>query len=110
MKLSFQGNQVIHPGGELEAQYPVQEARFLVGKIVVIYDYMAFPQDAPARNLFAYDQSGGLIWRAEDIGQGRTDAYVNILSEAPLKVGNFSGFEVELDASTGKVLNKVFTK
>ncbi|GAA0851177.1 hypothetical protein GCM10009113_34340 [Marinobacter szutsaonensis] len=110
MKLSLQGNQIIYPGGELEAQHPVLEARFIDGKIVVVYDYMAFPKDTPARNLFAYDQGGKLIWRAEDIGRGRTDAYVNILSEAPFKVGNFSGFEVELDPSTGKVLNKVFTK
>lgn len=110
MKLSLQGNQVVHPGGKLDAEHPVLEARLIDGKVVVIYDYMAFPQGVPARNVFAYDQDGELVWRAEDIGSGGTDAYVNFLGEIPLRVGNFAGFEVELDASTGKVLNKVFTK
>lgn len=41
---------------------------------------------------------------------GATDAFTNIISELPLQVGNFAGFEVSIDLNTGKVTNTKFTK
>jgi hypothetical protein len=108
-----QGNSTDIPyrGGSLPAEYPVLESREIGGLIVVVYDYMAFPQGQPARNLFAYSASSGeLVWRADDIGAGDTDAYTNILYEQPLVVGNFAGCTCTLELGSGKVLSKVFTK
>ncbi len=36
--------------------------------------------------------------------------YTNILSEHPLKAGNFAGFSVHIYVATGRALSKVFTK
>jgi len=76
----------------------------------VIFDYMDFPKNSPARNLYAYDRVGKKIWRAKDIGRGATDAYTNFLSESPFKVGNFAGYSVTIDTDTGAIINTEFTK
>ncbi len=110
MKLMVEHNKVIFPGGALEAEYPVLEASYIGERVVVVYDYMVFPKADPARNLFAYSSEGILLWRAEDIGQGATDAYTNVLSEQPLRVGNFAGFSVQIEETTGRVISKIFTK
>jgi len=102
---------ILCPDGSVPAEYPVLESREIGGLVVVVYDYMAFPQGQPARNLFAYSASTGqLVWRAEDIGAGNTDAYTNILSELPLVVGNFAGYACTVELSSGKVVAKAFTK
>jgi hypothetical protein len=93
MQLHVSSGQILHSGGALPALHPVLEAREIRSLVVVVYDYMAFPRGAPSRNLFAYStKSGKLAWRAEDIGQGATDGYTSIISEQPLVVGNFAGF------------------
>ena len=79
-------------------------------KVFVLYDYMAFPRDMPARNLFAYDLRGKQLWRAEDIGEGATDAYTQFIRCDPLLVSNFAGYECEIDLETGKVLGTRWTK
>ncbi|HXX34203.1 MAG TPA: hypothetical protein VEM15_06980 [Thermodesulfobacteriota bacterium] len=79
-------------------------------KYLVIYDYMAFPKDAPARNLFAYTENGDFLWQAEPFSSMNTDASVNFLSENPLVVGNFAGYDITYDIETGKVLSTKFTK
>lgn len=71
---------------------------------------MAFPRDKPARNLFCYDKSGSLLWRAPDIGLGAVDAYTNVISEDPLWVGNFASVKCRIKESSGEVLEQVFTK
>src|SRR5690606_14448686 len=95
--------QIPYSRGTIAAEYPVLESREIDGFVVVVYDYMAFPQGRPARNLFAYSVSSGqLAWRADAIGAGTTDAYTNILSERPLTVGNFAGYTCTIELGTGK--------
>ena len=110
MKLTICGDEIIFSKGQIKAPYPIVEAHEIEVRVIVLYDYMAFPHDKPARNLFAYDLSGHRIWRAEDIGFGATDAYTNIISETPLVVGNFAGFSCTIDPQTGKVVYKTSTR
>lgn len=110
MKLEVINNKIDFKDGSIPAPYEVIEAREIDERIVVIYDYMEFPKNKPARNMFAYNKVGKKLWRAQDIGMGATDAYTNILSESPLNVGNFSGFNVSIDLVTGKVIGREFTK
>ena len=110
MKLQFTNNVVVHSAGQLSCAYPVVDACELAEVIVVLYDYMAFPRELPARNLFAYRPNGTLLWRAADIGHGPVDAYTNIISEKPLVVGNFAGYECTVDVRTGQVRSTRFTK
>ena len=66
------------------------EAIRLEYRILVIHDYMAYPRGRPAQNLVAYTPEGEIIWRAENPGAGGADAYVNFMSESPLRVWNFA--------------------
>ncbi len=88
----------------------VLEWREVAGRFLVIHDYMQYPKDSPARNLVAYSKDGAEVWAAESISTLSTDAYVNFISEAPLIVGNFAGYNVSIDLETGVVLDKRFTK
>ena len=110
MKLEFRDNSVALAGGSLDVGYPVMDARDIDGLVVVLCNWMAFPQDGPARNLFAYDQDGKLLWRAGDIGWGTTDAWTGITSEDPLVAFNFACFSCTIDPASGKVLDQRFTK
>ena len=110
MKLEVIDKKIKFKGGSLGALKTVLDAREIDDKIVVIYDYMEFPENGPARNMFAYSKSGLELWRAADIGMGSTDAYTNIISEFPLQVSNFAGFNVFFDLHTGKVISTEFTK
>ena len=111
MKLPVDSGSIVHSQGVIPVEHPVLDAREIKGVIIVVFDYMAFPRGAPARNLFGYSATNGeLLWRAPDIGQGSVDAYTNVQSEAPLVVGNFAGFACGIDLNTGNVISTVFTK
>ena len=110
MRLRIDDNWVKGAGVLFEGSYPVLEASLIGNRVLVIYDWMAFDRNGPAKNLFCYDRSGQLLWRAEDIGHGATDAYTGIIAEEPLSVGNFAGFACRIDEQTGKVLGTCFTK
>jgi hypothetical protein len=110
VKLVVEETHVAHEHGRIPALHRVLDARQVGGRILVLYDYMAFPRGYPSRNLYAHDLSGELLWRADDIGAGAVDGYTNFISEEPLVVGNFAGYDVTIDPETGRVLERVFTK
>jgi hypothetical protein len=78
-------------------------------KILILFDYTAYPNGRTAANLVAYDQHQRELWVAEIPGCG-ADAYVNFISEEPFKAGSFSGFVCTLEPETGKRLEAEFTK
>lgn len=110
MKLEFGTDWIEHEGRILKVEYPIMDARTIGGFIIVLHDDMHFARGVSARNLFAYKLDGTIAWRADDIGQGAVDAYTNFLSENPLVVGNFAGFNCTVDISSGTVLSTQFTK
>jgi hypothetical protein len=110
MQLSVQDDWIKGEGVHFKGAYPVLRASLVSDRVLVIYDWMAFDRDQPARNLFCYDRSGTLLWRASDIGFGAVDAYTNVTSAEPLWVSNFAGFNCRVDEKTGQVLEKDFTK
>jgi len=72
---------------------------------------MAAPLNQRTANLVAYSTSGERLWTAENPTAGSAaDAYVEFLSESPLWVGNFNGFDCRIDPETGGLLEKAFTK
>lgn len=101
MKLTFGGTGVVHSQGRIDVAHPVVDARKVGSRIFVLCDYMAFPEDEPARNLYAYDLDGEQLWQAEDIGLGAVDGYTSVTSEDPLVVSNFAGYECTIDPSSG---------
>jgi hypothetical protein len=90
---------------------PIKEAVRVGDRVLLIHDYMAYPSKQPDRNLVTYTITGERIWTAQNLTQsGPTDAYTNFLSEDPLWVGNFMGFNCRIDLETGRLLKSVFTK
>ncbi|PHH40229.1 hypothetical protein [Pseudomonas putida] len=110
MQLNVSGKRVFDKGISFEAKYPVLQASLINERVIVTFDWMAFERDIPARNLFCYDRSGNLLWRAPDIGMGAVDAYTGVTSDEPLWVGNFAGFSCRIDEASGQVLETRFTK
>ncbi|VVN19075.1 hypothetical protein PS619_04227 [Pseudomonas fluorescens] len=110
MRLEVSGRWIIGDGIRFEGCYCVLQAVLINERVLVIYDWMAFERAAPSQNLFCYDRSGNLLWRAPDIGMGGRDAYTGVISEEPLWVGNFSGFDCRIDEESGLVLKTLFTK
>ena len=110
MRLDHSDGHIHGPGVRFPVEHPVLEAHLIGEQVVVIFDWMAFDAAAAARNLFCYDLAGKPLWRAEDVGMGSSDAYTAVVQEAPLWVGNFSGFACRIDEASGKVLERRFTK
>jgi hypothetical protein len=110
MNLEVRGNRIFGNGISFEGEYPVLEAILIDERVMVTFDWMAFERDIPARNLFCYDRSGNLVWRAPDIGMGIVDAYTGVTNKEPLWVGNFAGVSCRIDEASGQVLETRFTK
>jgi hypothetical protein len=111
MKLQFSGSTVECDGGQLDLSIAIKEAIQIGERVLVIHDYMAFPENQPAPNLVAYNTSGERLWTAQNLTTGSaTDAYTEFMSEYPLWVGNFEGFNCRIDLETGKLLKSIFTK
>ena len=111
MQLKVSDNRVEWSGGHLELPVRVKEAIQLGKLILVIHDYMAYDLKKPAPNLVAYNLRGERFWAVENLTRGSpTDAYMNFISEEPLCVGNFLGFDCKIDSRTGKLIEKIFTK
>ena len=110
-KLRINKNRVEWDGGGLDLQIRALEAIRLGERVLVIHDYMAYPQGKPVPNLAAYSPNGDRLWTAENLGGlDESDAYVNFLSAEPLWVWNFACYRCRIDPETGKLLEKKFTK
>lgn len=110
MRLAHSDGYIQGSGVRIRARHPVVAAHLIGDRVVVVYDWMAFEPGTPARNLYCYGLNGEELWRAGDIGMGATDAYTAVLKEEPLWLGNFAGFDCQIDPTTGKVLDRSFTK
>lgn len=88
----------------------ISQAILLNDRVLIIFDYMEYPQGCSARNLVAYDKNQNELWVAENPSSSPVDAYVNFVSSKPLKVWNFACYICTLDPQTGKLLDSQFTK
>jgi hypothetical protein len=88
----------------------VLQAKQIGARVLVIFDYMAYPQGRPAANLLAFDEHQKKMWDAQNPSDSPTDAFVNFVSESPVQVWNFAGYSCEIDPDTGRLLKSVFTK
>jgi hypothetical protein len=110
MKLRCVENRVEWERGHLHFPIRPMEAIRLDDRILVIHDYMAYPQGRAAANLVAYSPGGEVLWIAENPGAGGADAYVNFVSESPLRVWNFACYVCTIDPESGKLVHAQFTK
>ena len=88
----------------------VLQARRIDDRVIVIFDYMAYPNGQPAKNLVAYDLDQNELWTAENPTNMPTDAFVNFCPGDSLRVANFAGCICTVDPTDGSVIDTIFTK
>ena len=77
--------------------------------LLVIYDWIEFPDSKAVRNLYAYDLEGGIIW----IGQARRpgDFFTGFVGDGKLlRVATWDCFCCTIDPKTGDIIDSIFTK
>lgn len=96
-------------GYKFKAEHSVLEKAELSDLVLVIYDYMEYPQNQPCQNLIAYSKNGNRVWVAESPGN-KTSAYYSFSSTSPLVVNSYCSNACSIDISSGKLLNTEFFK
>jgi hypothetical protein len=96
-------------GYNFKGLHRVLDKKELDDTILVVYDYMEYPKNKPAKNLVAYDRKGNLKWLAESPGKP-TSAYYAVTSINPLVANSFCSHACTIDPSTGKIVNSEFYK
>lgn len=77
--------------------------------LLVIYDWMQFPDSQLIRNLYAYDLEGERLWIAEQRRPG--DFFTGFVGDGKLlRVATWDCFCCTLDPGTGKIAHSFFTK
>lgn len=93
-------------GAPVEEVEPVSDA----SHAIVLLDYMSGSL-GPFENLVCVDCDGSLVWQAELPSTSSTEAYVSFeLAYGRLTANSWSGYSVELDPRTGKLITSTFTK
>src|SRR5262245_45464382 len=90
-------------GAMIEFKYPIQEVAAVGDVIVVLLDVP--PKESMTENIFGVSNSGKILWQIERIAATATypvNCYTSILTT--LKLYNWNGNGVEIDATTGKVI------
>ncbi len=80
-------------------------------RAVVLLSYETAPP-GPCNNLVCIEPSGRIAWRAELPTRESTDAYVScdFVEEGTVSARSWSCYHVNIDANTGKIVRKDFTK
>ncbi|MET4074609.1 hypothetical protein [Hymenobacter sp. UYCo722] len=79
------------------------------GLLLVLYDWMAFPNATTINNLYAYNLEGERLWIAEAKYPG--DFFVGVAeNNGQLIATTWSCFSCLVDPETGKTIKATFTK
>ena len=113
--IEFCGNTITIDGQSIELPNSILEALEVDNNIVVIFDYMEFPNNKEAQNLVCVNRLGQVLWVAESPSVQNTNAYTNFMSSADtvqgvIAVNNFAGYSCSVCLSTGKLVSAKFTK
>ncbi len=109
--VSFSKNTVTIAGVTITLEYMVLVAFELMGKVIVLFDPDEYiPKFGQFNNLIAIDIDGNKLWEAELPTTETGDCYFKISSQNPIKAISFKSYNCEIDADTGKIISKAFTK
>ena len=98
-------------GVHVVTAYPVIDAVDLGERVVVLYDPDADPRSwGTFRNLVGLDRSGSTSWIADTAETTTGDHWTKIASAVPLRAHAWAGYLCTLDPSTGRIVDRVFTK
>lgn len=77
---------------------------------LVLYDWMSYEEKRP-QNLVCLEQDGALRWHAELPADSAPDCYVACqIADGSITANTVSCYLVALEAKTGRILHRTFTK
>ena len=113
--IEFSGKELSIEKAKISLPYTILDAEASGGSIFVIYDYMEFPMDAPARNLVCINEAGKELWVAGNPTNQNNDGYTNINRTVSsikgcIAANNFAGYLCHVNVLTGELADVQFTK
>ena len=90
-------------------EFKVFETQRFGDLLLVIYDWMEFPDSKAVRNLYAYDLEGERLWIAQARRSG--DFFTRFVGDCKLlRVATWDCFCCTIDPENGAIIDSVFTK
>ncbi len=109
--LNHRDSVVTIDGKSFQLEYHVNDARIVEGRAVIIFkDSSGIGRLRQFQNCHAYNDEGELLWVAEHPTNRTNDLYLNFVDKDTNRLWNFACFTCELDFSTGKLKDVLFTK
>ena len=107
----FEDDVVIAGGRRLQLDHPIKSAWVVGSRIIVLFDPNAeLANLGQFRNLVAVENAGHQAWVAELPTSTTGDRYYRVDSQDPIVVSSFSSYDCQIDAESGRITRKVFTK
>jgi hypothetical protein len=114
--VTFEKSTVTIGGRSWDAGKPIVDALWKNGMVLLIFDYMQYPENKVARNLEGFTENGERLWIAENPTDTPNEAYTEFLPDVDTQsgqadtvtVGDLAGFSCSIDIATGKLINVVY--
>jgi len=110
-KAQLYGKRLLLPSGaSVPLDHPIAEVVEVDGVFLVRLEVLA--KAAYNENIFGIAPDGGILWRVQPFShRGENDPYVGLsVDGARVFANTWSGFRVEIDAQTGRILGHKFVK
>ena len=115
-RVSFKNNTVTIEDHSWQASKPIVDAMCRNGVVLLIFDYLEYPENKVARNLEGYNEEGEHLWIAENPTDTPNEAYTEFLPDDEMQpggantvqVGDIAGFNCSIDITNGKLINVVY--
>jgi hypothetical protein len=108
--IRFEKSKLTLDGRDFELEYPIQDARELGSRVIVLFRPESSRGVGQFQNLVAYDDEGRKLWAAEIPTNLGMDAYYQLLPGPELIADSYSSFRCTLDPETGVLVAKSFHK
>ena len=114
--ISFENSTVTIDDQSWDAGKPIVDAMHRNGVVLLIFDYMQYPENKVARNLEGFTEAGDQLWVAENPTDTPNEAYTEFLPDDDMQtgeidtvtVGDLAGFSCSIDITNGKLINVVY--
>lgn len=110
-EIEHSGNELIIDGESIELPETVDTYVEFDDLAVVLLDTLG--KSSYPRNVWAFDTDGDLEWKVEPVEPtaGRDNPYTSVgIEGGDLWAWNWDGHRYRIDASSGEILDRVFTK
>lgn len=114
--VTFENSTVTIDDHSWDAGKPIVDATHRNGVVLLIFDYVQYPENKVARNLEGFTETGERLWVAENPTDTPNEAYTEFLPDDDMQagevntvtVGDLAGFSCSIDIANGKLINVVY--